>query len=135
MKRLHIILIMAENSTVDKTLFAEGKIGAELNKYLPRPKTRLYRLENIESCWEFLHDHSIQTFVKTFCNETLSKVYRLMLFSSEIEVEHLFLYELKRAIEEESLKRKFDCFKLVKQDKYHVQDVIYVNNQIVFYSD
>ena len=126
---------MTENLTVDKTLFAEGKIGKELIKYLPRPKTRLYRLENIESCWEFLNDHSIQSFVEIFCNETLTKVYRLMLFSSEIKADTFFLYEFKRAIERESLKRNFDCFKLVKQDKYHVQDVIYVNKQIIFYSD
>ena len=85
---------MAENLAVDKTLFAEGKIAEELIKYLPRPKTRLYRLQNIESCWEFLNDYSIQSFVEIFCNETLTKVYRLMLFSSEIEADTFFLYEL-----------------------------------------
>ena len=124
-----------ENLTVDKTLFAEGKIDQELSKYLPRPKTRLYRLQNIESCWDFLNDNSIQSFVESFCNETLTKVYRLMLFSSEIEADTFFLYELKRAIERESLERNFDCFKLVKQDKYHVLDVIYVNKEIIHYSD
>ena len=124
-----------ENLTVDKTLFAESKIDQELKKYLPCPKTRLYRLQNIESCWDYLNDNSIQSFVGSFCNETLTKVYRLMLFSSEIKADTFFLYKLKKAIERESLERNFDCFKLVKQDKYHVIDVIYVNKQIVFYSD
>ena len=117
---------------VDKTLFAESKIDQELIKYLPFPNIRLYRLENIESCWDFMNNNSIQRFVESFCNETLTKVYRLMLFSSEIKVDNFFLYELQRAIERESLKRNFDCFQLVKQDKNTVIDVIYNKQQIVY---
>ena len=120
---------------VDKTLFAEGKIDQELSKYLPFPNIRLYRLENIESCWDFMKNNSIQRFIETFCNETLTKVYRLMLFSSEIQLNKFFLYELQRAIERESLKRNFDCFQLVKQDKNTVIDVIYNEQQIVYLSD
>ena len=116
----------------DKTLFVEGKIDQELSKYLPSPKKRLYRLENIESCWDFLENNSIETFIKTFCNETLTRVYRLMLFSSEIEIDKFYLYKLQRAIESASSKRNFDCFQLTKQDKYSVIDVIYFNKKFVY---
>ena len=95
----------------------------------------LYRLENIESCWDYIEHNSIESFVQSFCNETLSKVYRLMIFSSEIEVSPRFLYELRHAIERESLKRNFDCFKVVTQDKNTVIDVIYNQKQIVYLSD
>ena len=125
-----------ENSTaVDKNLFTEGKINENLNKYLPSPKYKLYRLENLESCWDYIEDNSIESFVKTFCNETLTKVYRLMLFSTEIKLDNFFLYYLKRAIERESLKRNFDCFQLVKQNKCDVIDVIYNEEQIIYLSD
>ena len=124
-----------ENLTVDKNLFTEGKINENLNKYLPSPKYKLYRLENLESCWDFIEDNSIDCFVRSFCNETLTKVYRLMLFSSEIKLDNFFLYYLKRAIETESLKRNFDCFQLVKQNKYDVMDVIYNDKQIIYISD
>ena len=121
---------------VGKTLSAESKIDQELLKYLPSPKVRLYRLENLDSCWDFINDNSIERFVESFCNETLTKVYRLMIFSTELKVNsNLFMYNLKRAIEEESIKRNFDCFQLVKQDKYTVIDVIYNNQQIIYLSD
>ena len=123
-----------ENSTVlDKNLFTEGKFNETL--YLPFPKYRLYRLENLESRWDFIENNSIECFVRTFCNETLTKVYRLMLFSSEIKLDNFFLYYLKRAIERESLKRNFDCFQLVKQNKHDVMDVIYNEKQIIYLSD
>ena len=96
---------------------------------------KLYRLENIESCWDFMESNSIQSFVELFCNETLSRVYRLMIFSSEIEADRFFLYDLKIAIERESINRNFDCFRLVKQDKYTVIDVIYHQKQIIYLSD
>ena len=96
---------------------------------------KLLRLENIESCWNFMENNSIQSFVESFCNETLSKVYRLMLFSSEIEANRFFLYELRSAIKRESLKRNFDCFQLIKQDKYTVIDVIYHEKEIIYLSD
>ena len=117
----------------NKQLFVEGKIQPELKKYLPKNNSRkLFRLENIESCWNFMEDNSIKSFVELFCNETLTRVYRLMLFSSEIEADRFFLYELKRAIEEESLIRNFDCFQLVKQDKNTVIDVIYHGKRIIY---
>ena len=118
---------------VDKTLFTGSKIDQELVKYLPSPKVRLYRLENLESCWDFINDNSIEKFVKSFCNETLTKLYRLMIFSTELKViSNLFMYHVKRAIESEAIKRNFDCFELVKQDKDTVIDVIYNNQQIIY---
>ena len=115
--------------------FAGTKIDQELIKYLPSPNIKLYRLENIDSCWDFMNNNSIERFVESFCNETLTKVYRLMLFSSEIKADKFFLYYLKRAIERESLKRNFHCFQLVKQDKHTVINVIYNNKQIIYLSD
>ena len=97
--------------------------------------SKLFRLENIESCWDFIEYHSIQSFVELFCNETLSRVYRLMIFSSELEQDHFFLYEVKNAIEKQAIKRKFDCFELIKQNKYDVRDVIYSQNKIIHLSD
>ena len=122
-----------ENLAVNEAHFLdEDKIYKELKNYLPSPKFKLYRLENIESCWEFIENNSIESFVKSFCNETLTRVYRLIIFSSEIKFGNLFLHHLIRAIERESLKRNFDCFQLVKQDKNDVLDVIYNAKQIIY---
>ena len=122
-----------ENLAVNEAHFLdEDKIYKELKNYLPSPKFKLYRLENIESCWEFIENNSIESFVKSFCNETLTRVYRLIIFSSEIKFDNLFLHHLSRAIERESLKRNFDCFQLVKQDKNDVLDVIYNAKQIIY---
>ena len=96
---------------------------------------RLYRLENIESYLDFLEHNSIQRFTETFCNETLSRVYRLVMFSKEINASPHFLYNLQRAIERESFKRNFDCFKVVKQNKYDVLDVIYHQKDFVYLTD
>ena len=85
-----------ENSIVDNKTNAI-KIDY---KYLPSPKFRLYRLENIESCWDFIENNSIERFVKTFCNETLTKVYRLMLFSSEIKLDNFFCIILNELLKE-----------------------------------
>ena len=90
-----------------------------------------FRLENIESCWDFLEDYSIQNFVDLFCNETLSKIYRLMIFSSELKQDNIFLNELKKAIEKEAIKRNFDSFYVVKQNSDSVIDVIYCQKQII----
>ena len=124
-----------ENLIVDKNLFVEGQINEDLSKYLPCPRLKLYRLENIESCWDYIKNNSIEKFVEAFCNETLTKVYRLVLFSSEIKLDNFFLYYLKRAIESESLKKNFDCFQLIKQNKDDVMDVIYCNKQIIYLND
>ena len=90
-----------ENSPVNKTnVFTEGKIDKELIKYLPSPKFKLYRLENIESCWDYIENNSIERFVKAFCNETLTKVYRLLLFSSEIKLDNFFCIILNALLKE-----------------------------------
>ena len=93
---------------------------------------KLFRLENIESCFAFIDNYSIETFVELFCNETLSKVYRLLIFSSELEYNHIFLNELQKSIDREAIKRKFDCFQPLKQNIENVQDVIYCDKQIVY---
>ena len=93
---------------------------------------KLHRLENVESYLDFLKNNSIEKFTETFCNETLSRVYRLVMFSKEIDADPFFLYNLQRAIERESLKRKFDCFITVKQNKNDVIDVIYHQKQFVY---
>ena len=93
---------------------------------------KLHRLENVESFVDFLEDNSIERFVNTFCNETLSRVYRLVMFSKEIDADPIFLYNLQRAIERESLNRDFDCFKVVKQNRRDVIDVIYHQKDFVY---
>ena len=92
---------------------------------------KLYRLENIESYLDFINDNTIQRFTSIFCNETLSKVYRLLIFSKEIDADPLFLFRLKCAIEGESLKRNFDCFKVIRQEDYDVFDVIYHEKDLI----
>ena len=91
----------------------------------------LFRFENIESCWYILEDYSIQSFVKLFCNETLSKIYRLIIFSSDLKQDNIYLNELKKAIEKEAIKRNFDCFHVLKQNSDSVMDVIYHEKQII----
>ena len=93
---------------------------------------KLHRLENIESFIDFLEDNSIERFVNTFCNETLSRVYRQIIFSKEIDADPVFLYRLQRTIERESLNRDFDCFKVVKQNRRDVIDVIYHQKDFVY---
>ena len=96
---------------------------------------KLFRLENIESCWNFIEDNSIQSFVELFCNETLSRVYRLIIFSSELQQHPMFLKEVRNAIDEEARKRKFDCFQPIKQSRYTVRDIIYHQKQIIYLSN
>ena len=93
--------------------------------------TKLYRLENIESYLDYLTYNSIKEFTSKFCNETLSKVYRLLIFSKEIDADPLFLFRLKCTIERESLERNFDCFKVIKQEDYNVIDVIYHEKELI----
>ena len=90
------------------------------------------RLENIESCWDFMENYSIESFVNLFCNETLTKIYRLMIFSSTLKQDNIFLDKLKKSIEKEAIKRNFDCFHLVKQNKDSVEDVIYCQKRIIY---
>ena len=96
---------------------------------------KLHRLENIESFTDFLEYNSIERFIETFCNETLSRVYRLIIFSKEINATPHFLYNLQRAIERESLSRNFDCFNVVKQNRDDVMDVIYHQKEFVYLND
>ena len=96
---------------------------------------KLFRLENIESCWDFIEDNSIQSFVELFCNETLSRVYRLIIFSSDLQKNHLFLKDVRNHIDREAIKRKFDCFQPIKENKYNVRDIIYSQKQIIYLSD
>ena len=92
---------------------------------------KLFRLENIESIWDFIEYNSIESFVKLFCNETLSRVYRLIIFSSDLKQTSLFLNEVKKKIDDEAIKRNFDCFELIKQNNDSVTDVIYNQNKII----
>ena len=96
---------------------------------------KLFRLENIDSCWDFIDYHSIASFTELFCNETLSKVYRLMIFSTDLKQNNMFLNEVKKAIEREAIKRNFDCFKPVKQAYENVIDVIYCQKKIIRLDD
>ena len=97
---------------------------------------KLLRLENIESCWVILEEKLIEDFVKLFCNETLTKVYRLLIFSSELKhLNNVFINHLQKAIEHESIKRKFDCFQLVKQSNEDVLDVIYCDKKIIYLNE
>ena len=96
---------------------------------------KLFRLENIESCWTFMEENSIESFVELFSNETLSKVYRLIIFSSDLEQNNMFLNELKNAIDREAIKRKFDCFQPVKQTRESVFDVLYCDRRIIYVDD
>ena len=96
---------------------------------------KLFRLENIESCWTFMEKNSIGSFVELFCNETLSKVYRLIIFSSDLKQNNIFLNEVKKAIDREAIKRKFDCFQPVKQTRESVFDVLYCDRRIIFLDD
>ena len=96
---------------------------------------KLFRLENIDSCWEFIEDNSVESFVDLFCNETLSRVYRLMIFSTELKQNNIFLNELRKKIDEESIKRNFDCFQPVKQTLENVVDVIYCQKTIIRLND
>ena len=98
---------------------------------------KLLRLENVaESFWIILEKKSIQEFVELFCNETLTKVYRLIIFSSELKhLDNIFLNDLKKAIESKSIRRKFDCFKLVKKSNKDVLDVIYCNEEIIYINE
>ena len=96
---------------------------------------KLFRLENIESCWDFIEDNSIESFIELFCNETLSRVYRLMIFSSELKQNNMFLNELRKTIDREAIKRNFDCFQPVKQTHESVLDVIYSQKRIIYLDD
>ena len=98
-------------------------------------KRKLFRLENIVSCWDFIEHNSIQSFVELFYNETLSKIYRLMIFDSSLKQNNIFLNEVKKNIDKEAIKRNFDCFQPVKQTSDDVIDVIYYQERIIHLND
>ena len=96
---------------------------------MDKPK---FRLENIDSCWDFMEDNSIQSFIELFCDETLSKVYRLIIFSSDLKQNNKFLNNVRKGIDEEAKKRNFDCFYVVKQYSDSVRDIIYCQKRIIY---
>ena len=96
---------------------------------------KLFRLENINSCWDFIENNSIESFTQLFCNETLSRVYRLMIFITDLKQNAMFLNELRKSIDREAIKRNFDCFQPVKQTHESVIDVIYFQKRIICLDD
>ena len=95
-------------------------------------RRKLFKLENIESCWTFMKENSIESFTELFCNETLSRVYRLIIFSSDLEQDNKFLNEVKNAIDKEAIKRKFDCFQPVNKCLHeNVFNVVYCDRRII----
>ena len=83
----------------------------------------------VGSLWKKIQ---LEALLNYFVTETLSKVYRLLIFSTDLEPDKKFLNEVQKAIDFESIKRKFDCFQLVKQSSESVQDVIYCNEKIIY---
>ena len=99
-----------------------------------RLRYRRYRLENIDKCWDYINENDLESFIHNFSNETLSKVYRLIIFSSELPKSNIytFYHNVQVSIEDEAQKRKFDCFSPhVKDNKSEIFDVIYVDKKIV----
>ena len=91
-----------------------------------------YRLQNIDSCWTYIEDNSIKEFITLFSNETLSKVFRLIIFSSELLNNKIFLNKLKNEIDIEAQKRKFDCFQPIKDNSEKIIDVLYCDKKIIY---
>ena len=107
-----------------------------MSENLERLKYKKYRLENVEKCWDYIKNEGLEEFVYNFSNETLTKVFRLIIFSSELpEYDNKFYYNVQVSIEHEAQKRKFDCFSHIKDNKSNVFDVIYVDNKLVLIND
>ena len=81
-----------------------------MSEQISRLKFKKFRLENIEQCWDYIHNEGLESFIYNFSNETLSKVYRLIIFSSELPNVNTFYHNVQVNIEDEAQKRKFDCF-------------------------
>ena len=80
-----------------------------------------------------MEENSIESFVDLFWNESLSKVYRLIIFSSELEQDNQFLNKVKNSIDREAIKRKFDCFQPVNKCLHkNVFDVVYCDKKIIY---
>ena len=91
-----------------------------------------FRLENLEQCWDCIKSEGLEFFIKNFSNETLTKVFRLIIFSSELPKYHnKFYYDVQRSIENEAEKRNFDCFSHTEDNKSDIFDVVYVDKKIV----
>ena len=104
----------------------------EMSEQSSRSKYKKFRLENIDTCWDYINNESIENFIYNFSNETLSKVYHLIIFSSELPpYNNKFYYNVQVNIEHEAKKRKFDCFSHIKDNKSDIFDVVYVDNKIV----
>ena len=96
-------------------------------------KFKKFRLENIERCWDYIHNEGLENFICNFSNETLTKVYRLIIFSSELPKynTNLFYHNVQTSIQNEAEKRKFDCFLHLKDNKSEIFDVVYVDDKLV----
>lgn len=95
-------------------------------------KFKKFWLENFDRCWDYINNESLENFIYNFSNETLSKVYRLIIFSSKLpKYNNKFYYNIQRSIEHEAEKRKFDCFSHIKDNKSDIFDVVYVDNKLV----
>ena len=68
-------------------------------------KFKKFRLENIDQCWDYIHNEGLKNFIYNFSNETLSKVYRLIIFSSELPKynKNMFYHNVQMNIEDENL--------------------------------
>ena len=94
-----------------------------------------FKLENIESWVEFIEENSIESFTDLFYNETLSRVYRLIISHSELKADNKFLNNVKLATDKESEKRNFDCYTPKNNKNWNhenVFDVVYCNKKIIY---
>ena len=98
-----------------------------------KSRYKKYRLENVEKCWDYINNEGLESFIYNFSNETLSKVFRLIIFSSELPEnnKNIFYHNVQCSIENEAQKRKFDCFSHIKDNKSEIFDVVYVNNNLI----
>ena len=104
-----------------------------MSEQISNVRYKKFRLENIDKCWDYINEEGIESFIYNFSNETLSKVFRLIIFSSELPEcnTNIFYHAIQVNIENEAKNRKSDCFSYGKDNKSEVFDVIYVDKKIV----
>ena len=78
-----------------------------------RLRYRKYRLENIDKCWDYINENDLESFIHNFSNETLSKVYRLIIFSSELPKSNIntFYHNVQVSIEEKHKNENLIAFR------------------------
>ena len=104
----------------------------KMSEQSSRLKYKKFRLENIDTRFNYINNEGIESFIYNFSSETLSKVYRLIIFSSELPpYDNKSYYNVQVNIEHEAEKRKFDCFSHIKDNKSDIFGVVYVDNKIV----